>query len=126
MRASIPVFNQSRPDAAATVVLFDESTQVGPTLFQRGMRQLTAMIYNDQSLTLNVYQKPKRTSGAWSLVSTAALAASSSTVNNQESFDLTGMTGVLKMEVVGGASPCTQYFVMIEANDNVESGGCAA
>lgn len=126
MRTSVPVFNQSRPDALATVVLFDESTQVGPSLFQRGMRQLTAMLYNDQALTLNLYQKPKKSTGAWFLVSTTALAASSSSVNNQEAFDLTGMTGVLKLEVVGSATPCSQYFVMIEADDAVESGGCAA
>lgn len=126
MRTSVPVFNQSRPDASATVVLFDESTQVGPTLFQRGMRQLTAMVYNDQTLTLNLYQKPKRSTGAWFLVSSTALAVSSVSVNNREAYDLTGMTGVLKMEIVGGGTPCSQYFVMVEANDNVEAGGCAA
>lgn len=126
MRTSVPISQRSRPDALTAVTLYQEYPVLRPSLFQRGLRQLTAFFYNDQPLTLNLYHRIPASSSTWRLVSTTALAATSSSVNNQEKFDLTGLSGAIMVEIVGGATPCSQYFCALEANDSVEAGGCSS
>ena len=89
------------------------------------MRELTLGMFNNQALTVTLYNR-RTPNEAYQAVSSTALAASSSSNANQEHWDLTGYQGQFRVQLTGDSVACTTYMPSLECNDEVQAGGCAS